>query len=164
MSNRQEMPDLKKFLLLFLIPSLLCGCFQKPWGTKHAHYELGISLRAPESWQRADISSAATVSSMAVEDGQGGLAILTQNFDISFRAQLKATSEMNYPVIEKGPLLFSKYKTNWFRSIDERTSKVTYVLKADEGRVFSIVCTAPSINFTSYRSVFDRIARSFRTF
>ena len=158
------MPYLKKFLFLFLITFFFYGCFQKGFGEKHSHYELGISLRVPENWQRADINSAATLSSMAFEDSKDGLIILTQNFETSFSKQLKITSKINYPILEKGLLLFSKYKTKWFRSVEGRTSNITYVIKAGEDQTFSITCTAPSINFVSYRPNFDRAARSFRAF
>ena len=158
------MPYLKKSLFLFLITCLFCGCSQKDFGTKHAHYELGASLSVPENWQRVDLIAVAAVSSMAFEDGEGGFIILTQNFETSFRKQMRIISEMNYPILEKGPLLFSKYKTQWFQSVDNRTTNIAYVLKANEGRIFSILCAAPSINFVSYRANFDRAARSFRAF
>ena len=158
------MPSLKKSLFLFLIPCLFCGCFQKSFGTEHSHYELGISLRVPENWQRADISSAAALSSMVFKDDQGGTIILTQNFETGFKKQLKITSKKNYPILEKGPLLFSKYKTEWLRSVEGRISNITYVIKADDDRTFSVICTAPSLNFASYRANFDLIAKAFRIF
>ncbi len=61
----RKMSCLKKILFLFLITGLFCGCFPRRPIKKHAHYELGFSLLAPENWQRADIGSLATVSSLA---------------------------------------------------------------------------------------------------
>jgi hypothetical protein len=158
------MPHLKKVLFLFLITCLSCGCFQRGPVQKHAHYELGFSLTAPENWRRADIGSLATVSSLGLEDGKEGLVILTQNFETAFKKQVRLISRTNFPILENGTLLFSKYKTRWFLSTNDKTSNITYVIKADEEQTFSIVCTAPKTNFASYRRTFDRIARSFRTF
>lgn len=158
------MPYFKKCLFLFLIVFFFCGCFQKDFGRKHSHYELGASLRIPENWKRADISPAATISSMAFKDANGSWIVLTRNFGVGFTKQMEITSKINYPILEKGRVLFSKYKTRWFYSVEGRISTITYVIKGSEGRVFSIICTTPSIHLATYRPNFDRVVRSFRTF
>ncbi|MCK5267441.1 MAG: hypothetical protein KAR07_04690 [Spirochaetes bacterium] len=154
----------KKFLPLFLIPFFLCGCGQKTFGPKHSHYALGISVRAPEEWQRAMLSPAEALSSMALKDGKGGMVIVTLSFENTFARQIEISSKLNYPVVEKGFLLFSKYKTKWLRSTEGRMSYLTYVVKASEGQIFTITCVAPSINFVFYRPKFDLLAKSFRAF
>ncbi|MCK4882154.1 MAG: hypothetical protein KAS92_03930 [Candidatus Omnitrophica bacterium] len=154
----------KKILPLCLIPFFLCGCGQKDFGPKHSHYALGISVRAPEEWQRNRLSPAEALSSMALKDGKGGMIIVTLNVENNFARQMEISSKLNYPVVEKGFLLFSKYKTKWLRSTEDRMSYLTYVVKAPEGRIFTIICVAPSINLVFYRSKFDLIAKSFRAF
>ena len=152
---------LKKSFGLALILLLACGCTQKDFGTRHHNYTLGASLCIPSNWQRLELDPTAELLSMAFEDGEEGVVILTQNYGVGFKKQLKVTAQINYPTLDNGSLLFSKYKTKWFFSDKDKVTYMTYVLKDKQGRVFSVICASPSINFVSYRDLFEKIARSF---
>lgn len=158
------MSRFRYLLIFFLVSFCFCGCSRNDFGEKHAHYELGVSLRIPDGWNRSEISSVETVTSMAFDDGKGAKIVLMLNYETSFSKQVDLVSEINYPILQKGPLLFSRYKAKWFLSEDNRTTDITYVIKDSHGRIFSLICTAPSINFPAYQTDFERVARSFRSF
>jgi len=158
------MVSVKKILPLALTLLLICGCSQKDFGERHHNYTLGISLCVPTNWKRAVLSPAADLTSMAFEDEQKATVIVTQNHEDSLERQLKIAFEMNYPVLKSGPLPFSKYKTKWLLSDKDQVTTVTYVLKDKAGHIFSIIGTSPSLNFVSYRYLFDKIVRSFDSY
>ena len=151
----------KRILPFLLILFFISGCSQKECGTKHHHYAMGAVLCLPEEWQRVQLSPENDLTSMAFEDGKGGTVILTQYPGKNFREMIRLITEVYHPILEKGHLLFSKHKTVWLTSDKDRTSTITYIVKAKEGRVFIITCSSPSINFVEYKPSFEAIARSF---
>ena len=158
------MSSLRNVSIFILILLIGCGCFGGHSDEQYIHKELEVSLRLPDGWERAYASPMETASSMAFADGKGGKILLVHNPGVTLRKQMDIVSEVYYPILQKGALFFPKYKTKWFLSNQDRVTNITYVIQDAEGRIFSLICTAESLNFVTYRRTFDRIARSFRSF
>lgn len=158
-----DMLKLSKPIIFLLTLFLFCGCSQN-FDEKHSHFDLGISIYLPEDWTRINLDPNAALTSMAFENGKNATVLMRLNPEDNLASQIKRETQANFPILESGPLLFTKYKTSWMLHADNDRTSITYVLKDREGQIFTIVGSSENLYFTSFRPIFDKMVRSFRSY
>jgi hypothetical protein len=157
------MLKLLKNIICFLILFLFCGCFQN-FGKKHSHFDLGVSICLPEDWTRITLDPRSDLTSMAFESEKKSFLLVSLMPKDKPVSQIKQEMASIFVILDSGPLLFTKYKTDWMLHVDDTRTTIRYILKDHKGQIFTIVGSSETLYFESFRPIFNKIVRSFRAY
>ncbi|MCD4781276.1 MAG: hypothetical protein K8S27_12120 [Candidatus Omnitrophica bacterium] len=146
---------MKFFIRCAVIFCLFFSACDSPFSETHSNDLLQVTIDIPRGWVALELEEDIARQSMAFQDGMGGLMVinLLQAKDVHEKYYIDQV--MNPDIVDEGVIEVLRREIIWFIFRTGSLLNIAYYVADQEGRVFSVIGTAPADIFAIYREDWD---------